>query len=144
MKNYLKFDYTKTFWGIMLVFTGLLSCLFLYNLFKFAELYKVVDSHKEVSVIVSDMKHIRSGKRDSYYLNFLYNGSSRSIRINNDFFDINKSKSTVRLLHLSDYENVFLPPNYKFGSELFYHSIITLLFIFVFYISLVRLYRELN
>ena len=103
---------------------------------------KIVDSHQKVLVKVLKKSIVQLGRRRQLYLHYLHEGQRRSVRIDREAFDAIGSDSTTYLLHLSQYEDTFLPLNYDARSQLISFLIFLVLFLISIAISIVRIIKN--
>ncbi|TGE23197.1 hypothetical protein [Hymenobacter metallicola] len=104
-------------YGLLLLLNGGLALIFLLQLPESWRITRVVEQGRVVPVEVIHGSTVRLGNRAQSYLDFRYAGRSHSVRVSHALRQRVKGAPTIDLLHLPEYPDLFLPPDYNDQSQ---------------------------
>jgi hypothetical protein len=113
----------------LVVLCGGLALLFLLQVPQLWRIRQVGQRRQLVEVEVLRGSTFTLGKRAQSYLDFRYADRVHSVRVSNAFRQQASRSSTTAMLHLSEYPNLFLPPDYDFKGQLFSYSVLITFFL---------------
>lgn len=103
----------------LLVLCGGLALLFLMQVPQLWRIRQVGQRKHLVEVEVLRGSTFTFGKRSQSYLDFQYDKQAYSVRVSHAFRQQASKLPTTAMLHLPEYSDLFLPPDYDFTGELF-------------------------
>lgn len=104
-------------YGLLLLLSGGLALIFLLMLPEGRRITRVVEQGRVVPVEVIHSSTERLGNRAQSYLDFRYAGRNHTVRVSHVFRQRVKDAHTTGLLHLPEYPDLFLPPDYDNQSQ---------------------------
>lgn len=116
-------------YGLLLLGSGIMALLMLMQLPQMQRTQRVVQRGRVVTVEVVRGSTFGVGTRAQSYMDFRYAGQAHSLRVPHAFRQRINNASTAELLHLPEYPDLFLPPDYDSKSQT--NSLYWLLALFV-------------
>jgi hypothetical protein len=113
----------------LLVLCGGLALLFLMQAPQLWRIRQVGQRKQLVEVEVLRGSTFTLGKRSQSYLSFRYAEQTHSVRVSHAFRQRVSTLSTTVMLHLPEYPDLFLPPDYDFKGQLFSYSALITFFL---------------
>ena len=104
-------------YGLLLLLSGVMALLLLVQLPEMRRTQRVVQQGRAVTVEVVRGSTFGAGTRAQSYVDFRYAGQAHSLRVSHAFRQQVNDALTTDLLHLSDYPDLFLPPDYDSKSQ---------------------------
>ena len=104
-------------YGLLLLISGVMALLMLLQLPEMQRIQRVVQRGHAVTVEVVRGSTFGGGTRAQSYVDFRYAGQAHSLRVSHAFRQRVNNASTAELLHLSEYPDLFLPPDYDSKSQ---------------------------
>lgn len=113
----------------LLVLCGGLALLFLIQVPELWRIRQVGQQRQFVDVEVLRGSTFTFGKQSQSYLDFRYAEQAHSVRVSHAFRQQASTLPTTAMLHLSEYPDLFLPPDYDFKGQLFSYSVLITFFL---------------
>ena len=110
-------DRVLTQYGLLLLLSGVMALLLLRQVPESRRIERVVQQGRAVIVEVVRGSTVGLGTRAQSYLDFRYAGRSNSLRVSHAFRQRVNNAPTTALLHLPEYPELFLPPDYDSKSQ---------------------------
>ena len=104
-------------YGLLLLLSAGMALLFLRQVPESRRIARVVQQGRVVPVEVIHASTAGFGNRAQSYVDFRYAGREHSVRVSHMFRQRVNDAPTTTLLHLPEYPDLFLPPDYDDTSQ---------------------------